>query len=465
MPVKIREHQVPTRPKIRFSLGIERLFPERRIFIKSESDTRFVRLRPGVQLLATVFVCALVGWCIFASAVLMITSLGAGNYREQAMQDMETYQFRLNEISSERDARTRESLEARARFNTALSQVSVMQTELMTSETRRRELETAIDVIQTTLRETMHQRDTAISGLSQLEEQNREASDLVARAELTPAHLGFLAEALKNTAAERDNTTAEAAKALANRDGLEHEILLMREQNDQIFRQLEEAMTISVEPLQRMFRAAGMQPDVILDQVRQGYSGTGGPLTPLEPMQTPQAKDGSDTRESDGEDHSNADILRANRVLAQLDELNLYRIATDKVPFALPVVANHRLSSSFGSRRDPITGGRRRHNGLDFAAPHGTDILAAADGVISYAGWNSGFGKLVKIRHAFGIETYYAHNTRIRVEKGQRVSRGQHIADMGSTGRSTGTHLHYEVRVNGKPVNPMTYIKAARNVF
>ena len=105
------------------------------------------------------------------------------------------------------------------------------------------------------------------------------------------------------------------------------------------------------------------------------------------------------------------------------------------------------------------------HNGLDFAGPQGTDIFATGDGVVTFAGWRSGFGRLVIIQHDFGIETRYAHNTRIRVTKGQRVSRGDHIADMGSTGRSTGTHLHYEIRVNKKPVNPMTYIKAAKDVF
>ena len=105
------------------------------------------------------------------------------------------------------------------------------------------------------------------------------------------------------------------------------------------------------------------------------------------------------------------------------------------------------------------------HNGTDFAGAHGTDIFATADGVVVHAGWQSGFGQLVRIRHDFGIETLYAHNSNIRVRKGQRVSRGDHIADMGSTGRSTGTHLHYEVRVGGKPVNPMIYIKAANDVF
>ena len=141
-------------------------------------------------------------------------------------------------------------------------------------------------------------------------------------------------------------------------------------------------------------------------------------------------------------------------------------MAAQQAPFASPVNLNHvRQSSGFGYRRDPKTGGRRLHKGSDFAGRTGTDIFATADGIVTHAGWQSGYGKLVTIQHAFGIETKYAHNSNLRVKVGQRVSRGDHIADMGNTGRSTGTHLHYEVRVNGKPVNPMIYIKAARNVF
>jgi murein DD-endopeptidase MepM/ murein hydrolase activator NlpD len=105
------------------------------------------------------------------------------------------------------------------------------------------------------------------------------------------------------------------------------------------------------------------------------------------------------------------------------------------------------------------------HNGTDFAAPHGTPIRATADGVVVYVGWQSAYGRLIKIKHDFGIETRYAHLSKFRVKKGQRVSRGQHIGDMGNTGRSTGTHLHYEIRIGGKAINPMKYIKAAKNVF
>ncbi|MEL6121960.1 MAG: M23 family metallopeptidase, partial [Pseudomonadota bacterium] len=96
---------------------------------------------------------------------------------------------------------------------------------------------------------------------------------------------------------------------------------------------------------------------------------------------------------------------------------------------------------------------------------HGTPIYATADGVVTEAEWSSGYGRMVTIRHEFGIETRYAHLSRIRVREGERVSRGDRIGDMGNTGRSTGTHLHYEIRVGGKAVNPMIYIKAARNVF
>ena len=159
------------------------------------------------------------------------------------------------------------------------------------------------------------------------------------------------------------------------------------------------------------------------------------------------------------------DTLRANRLLSQMDRLNLYRIAAEKAPFANPVKNAFRFTSQFGYRRDPKTGGRRMHAGVDFAGPVGTPLYATGDGVVIHAGWSSGYGRLVKIQHEFGIETRYAHMSRIRVQKGQRVSRGDRIGDMGASGRVTGPHLHYEVRIGGKAINPMTYIKAARDVF
>lgn len=439
-----------TRLAIKVHAVLERLFPERRVFLKSDTDTRFIRLRSGTQLIALGGGLAIVAWAIIASAILMMDSIGSGNFREQAKRDQRIYQERLNLLSAERNARAEEALAAQDRFNAALAQISSMQSELLASETRRRELETGIEVIQTTLRQTMRDRESARKALAEVQKDGQGAGSLAAGS-IIPVEMDFMTTALADAAHERDQIQANAQAALDERDELELEIKLMHERNDQIFRQLEEAMAISVEPLNKMFRQAGMPPERIIEQVRSGYNGQGGPLTPIS----------FSTR---GEEPT-ADELRANKLLHQMDKLNLYRIAAEKAPFANPVRSAVRLSSQFGYRRDPKTGGRRMHEGTDLAGAYGTHIFATADGVVTHAGWQTGYGKVVVIKHAFGIETRYAHTSRILVKKGQRVSRGDHIADMGNTGRSTGTHLHYEVRVNGRPVNPMTYIKAARNVF
>jgi murein DD-endopeptidase MepM/ murein hydrolase activator NlpD len=323
-----------------------------------------------------------------------------------------------------------------------------MQSELLASETRRRELETGIEVIQATLRRTMAERENARKEAEQLALSIQSGGDVGVGSGTeagTDATLDFLTAALEDAAQERDTTIANAQDALLKAEEMALELELLKDQNDQIFSQLEDAMAISVEPLDKMFRAAGLNTDNLLQTVRRGYSGQGGPLTPL-------------SFSTKGQEPS-VDAERANRILGRMDELNLYRIAAQKAPFALPVKSAFRYTSGYGMRWG------RMHQGTDFAAPHGTPIYATADGVVTHAGWLSGYGRLIKIQHAFGIETRYAHLSQIRVNVGQRVSRGERIGDMGNSGRSTGTHLHYEVRVGDKSVNPMIYIKAANNVF
>ncbi len=441
-----------TRLGQKINAKLEHMFPERRVFLKSDTDTRFIRVRPMMQLVAFTGSAMLVAWAIVATAIILMDSIGSGNFREQAKRDQRTYQSRLNEISSQRDSRAVEAVAAQNRFNAALAQISVMQSELLNSETHRRELETGIEVIQLTLRGTMKDRELARGQVAELQSQvnSGEAGTSLASAGGS-APMDFVAEALAKTAAERDQVVRDAQDALLRADEMAQQIAIMKDQNDQIFRQLEEAMTVSVAPLDKMFRAAGMPTERIIEQVRRGYSGQGGPLTPLS----------FSTR---GEEAS-ADALRANKLLNQMDRLNLYRIAAQKAPFANPVKAAFRFTSKFGPRRDPKTGGRRMHKGVDFAAPNGTPLYATADGVVTHAGWSSGYGRLVKIQHEFGIETRYAHMSKLRAKVGQRVSRGDRIGDMGASGRVTGVHLHYEVRVGGKAVNPMIYIKAANDVF
>lgn len=128
--------------------------------------------------------------------------------------------------------------------------------------------------------------------------------------------------------------------------------------------------------------------------------------------------------------------------------------------FTLPVMGAV-ISSGFGWRIHPVTGQRKLHKGVDFAAPTGTPIFAAADGVVTDAGWtDGGYGNIVEVRHNDGYVTLYAHTNKVYVSKGQSVNKGQAIAEVGTTGRSTGPHLHFEVQPDGKTaVDPMDYLQ------
>lgn len=116
------------------------------------------------------------------------------------------------------------------------------------------------------------------------------------------------------------------------------------------------------------------------------------------------------------------------------------------------------LTSSFGMRRDPFNGKRKMHEGLDIAARTGTAVIATADGIVSSIRTEPGYGKVVIVDHGYGYRTIYGHNSRYYVKVGQRVRRGERIAAVGNTGRSTGSHVHYEIRLNGVPVNPHKYL-------
>ncbi|HUG46755.1 MAG TPA: M23 family metallopeptidase [Sphingomicrobium sp.] len=119
------------------------------------------------------------------------------------------------------------------------------------------------------------------------------------------------------------------------------------------------------------------------------------------------------------------------------------------------------FTSAYGMRTDPFRRGASMHAGIDLAGPTGTPIHATADGVVARAGWNSGgYGNIIEIDHGRGITTRYAHLSKMNVQAGERVSRGQVIGKMGSTGRSTGSHLHYEVRIDNRPVNPIPFMRS-----
>lgn len=155
-------------------------------------------------------------------------------------------------------------------------------------------------------------------------------------------------------------------------------------------------------------------------------------------------------------------LLGQNALQSEQNLQDLYELLVDQknVLAALPVrkPAKGYLTSGFGVRHSPFGDRVKMHEGLDIANRPGTDVIAPADGTVIFADTKSGYGQTVILDHGYGLETWFAHNSKISVQKGQRVRRGETISKIGSTGRSTGPHLHYEVRFRGLPVNPDTYI-------
>lgn len=155
----------------------------------------------------------------------------------------------------------------------------------------------------------------------------------------------------------------------------------------------------------------------------------------------------------------------ANRVAGMIDELDSLQEAVDHLPLSSPLTVTRRFTSGFGVRRDPINGKHSSHHGIDFAAPWASPVTATGAGVVKFAGTKSGFGRVVEIDHGNGFVTRYAHMSRITVKSGQKVGLHDKVGELGSSGRSTGPHVHYEILHKNRPVNPRRFIEAGRYVF
>ena len=432
------------RARWRIHQFLERHLPEQRLFLRSGDETRFLRLSPGLQAGMLAGGAALILWSAVATAILAMDAVGGADLRDVAARDRSLYQQRLNDMAAERDARAAEAGRAQERFYAALHEVSAQQSLLLDLEARERELAAGLAALRATLAETMAERDAARAALAAAESADGQRGE-------TAALAGLVLDTLRDTAVDRDDAAAESRALRAEVDALKTRLRRQTEQTDRVLARLEDAISVSMEPLDAVFRRVGLDPDAILGDVRAGYGGQGGPFNPITMT--------SKTPEFD------ALAARADGLLEGLDRINLYRIAVQRVPIAMPLHSSYRLTSPFGYRRHPVSGRSDMHEGVDMAGRYGTPIHATADGTVIHAGWQSGYGRLVKIRHANGFETRYGHLSQIRVSVGERVSQGDVIGDMGNTGRSTGTHLHYEVRIGGRPVNPLEFIRAGQDVL
>jgi murein DD-endopeptidase MepM/ murein hydrolase activator NlpD len=393
---------------------LEFIFPERQIYLRSDGEVRYLSLSTRTQIIASTTAMIVFLWVGYATASVFLSGHLLSSQSRQAFASRMHYQ-RLVAEARAKEASTQALLENRTTaFTTAAN-----------------DIERRIDTLKLLLDQSEN------SALDTLLPSPEGVSTLVMDAtiqEQTPRQ--------SRTSA----TAATTSKPSSNTDPLAR-MAALHNKEDQILRLAEEKTETRIEGLQSVFAMTGLNLDDIL---AQDNSKVGGPLIALNESQVfgdALSMDKNFTR-------------RVSRLAGRLAQAEQLQNMVQDVPLGEPLAVPHRRTSGFGTRIDPITHRVAHHSGQDFGAYRLAPIRATAAGVVVYAGWRSGYGRLVEIDHGYGFKTRYGHMAKIKVKRGQKVEFGQQVGAMGTSGRSTGVHLHYEIWFKGKPYDPQKFLKA-----
>lgn len=393
-------------------------FPDRQIYHRTEGQVRYFVISTGMQVGAIAAACAASMWMAIATVNVIID--GAEDRSDAArVAAMEAgYQEMLEEARAA-EAAAIAYLESRTdAFDRTAGEFQ------MRHETLRRLMDFA--------------EDLEIGGdVESPSVSNGEVLMAVTSSDPAPR------ESLMDVNAPAPTGTAAEARVAA-----------MVAEQDMLLSQAEDSAEARLENLRAVLRLTGLRLDDVLEEGRDNEGGTGGPFIPL-----------SESRmfgtSLDLDDPFNARVARIATRLIEADELSRAVIAT---PTGVPVGTEFNETSGFGERIDPFNRRPQFHAGKDFTAYRNAPILAAATGRVVYAGRRTGYGRTVEIDHGYGFRTRYGHLNSIDVRYGDEVEEGQRIGGMGNTGRSTGTHLHYEIMFKGRHVDPENFLRAGRYV-
>ncbi|TNE34794.1 MAG: hypothetical protein EP348_10265 [Alphaproteobacteria bacterium] len=256
-------------------------------------------------------------------------------------------------------------------------------------------------------------------------------------------------ETLASLKADRDSSRESAERLGAEVSDLESRITRIATENKDLIGRIHDRTSASVMALREIIVLTGLDPDKLLG--REATDGQGGPLMALRPDRP--------LLETEQDYYAQAQKLELS--LTQWESL---QSLLKHIPLARPVDVGY-VTSTYGKRRDPITKRTAYHPGVDISGPMNSPILATAPGVVKFAGRNGAYGNMVAIDHGQGLVTRYGHLKKILVKKGQKVAFRDKIAIMGSTGRSTGRHVHYEVLFEGERQDPLNFIRAGKYAF
>jgi murein DD-endopeptidase MepM/ murein hydrolase activator NlpD len=396
--------------------AFNKAFPERQIYHRSGGTVRYISVSPWQQAIFAAGVTAIVGWTIFATGSFVLGGSSSALSGNPDGRELAKYERWVQELRA-KDALSRSLLEERT---------DAFQKETVEWEERQKSLEDLY-------KQLKGEDDLETSSLK------GDGSALLVEASIEEADSRQSREPVRITAQFETASSRGSVKSL--------------KMNQE--RILDEAEEIATE---RTERARGILALTTIGSNRIiASSETGGPFISL----------ANATAGRDLTGLSLADATFYNRLAqtqARVAEMIYYEDIVSSLPLGIPVGVPYRLTSNYGVRVDPFNKRPGWHNGIDMAAYHGAPIVAAGPGVVSYAGPRNGYGRLVEVDHGHGFKSRYGHLSGTTVKKGDTVEVGDLVGKMGTTGRSTGDHLHFEVWFNGKPYDPIEFLKAGRHV-
>jgi murein DD-endopeptidase MepM/ murein hydrolase activator NlpD len=278
---------------------------------------------------------------------------------------------------------------------------------------------------------------------AEIQETNRRAGEIAEQARQMTVALNAAIE-------QRNRLQNERAKMAGTVGNLRQQLAALQESQANFVANLAERARNNIDDMERTVAMTGLDVEKLLQSIEDEESGKGGPFIPA-----PAATG----------DESEQKLLASVATLGdQVDRWEKLQFILRSLPLTAPIDSYY-VSSSYGTRTDPFNGKRALHEGIDMVSKLRSEVLATAPGTVIFAGWKGGYGRVVEIDHGLGIVTRYAHLYAINVKVGDVVDYRQEIGKLGSSGRSSGPHVHFEVRYNGRPLDPMAFLKAGRYVF
>jgi murein DD-endopeptidase MepM/ murein hydrolase activator NlpD len=424
----------------------ERCFPERQFYYRGQGSVRYVSLNGITQSLVLTCVAGFVSWVTFATVFLVFKNDIIASKNEQ-----------ISSIQAHYDELATRLISAEDRFSALTNDIEAQHKQLVMVVTQNAELEKRLGFVNRELKKVSFDRDGALSAKAKLERRvARLDADIMTTTtgnqQLETAMQGALGRIGELT--KERNVAAQTSDALSlHVDRLEVRLADIKSSQQNLISRLHERTALNVSEMEEMIRITGINLDGLVRKANPKAVAQGGPLVTLKPGQ-----DESYVGMNTGFESS------VSALEAHLGRWEGLQNIVQSIPLAAPADSYY-LSSGFGRRKDPFTKRWASHHGLDFAGRLKTKIRATAAGTVSFAGSNGPYGRMIEIDHGLGIKTRYGHLNRILVKKGQRVDFRDKIGLMGSTGRSTGYHVHYEVIYNGKTLDPAKFLKAGRYVF